>query len=80
MIWRILVDGSDKFLHLSCVMDDMISIVYAPAFYSSSITNAGSSRGDEWKEQKKGRVSRNSNYKCSSPPTGDQQNLSLVHF
>jgi len=27
------VDGSDKFLHLSCVTDDMMSIVYAPAFY-----------------------------------------------
>jgi len=27
------VDGSDRFLHLSCVMDDMMSIVYAPAFY-----------------------------------------------
>jgi len=48
------VDGSDKFLHLSCVTDDMMSIVYAPAFLQLSVRKCRVFAGEEWRQKWQG--------------------------
>lgn len=59
------VEGSDKFLHLSCVMVDMMSMVYGMRLRFTVVDNrcrdlAGKTSG---RNQRKEKVSKNKDYK-----------------